>query len=66
MSSVNGLHNKTTLTDSDQMAYIFQTLNGEAKKQLKVRLGTTGNSYPAALETLKSQSEPLTVLLQLS
>ena len=48
------IHNKTTLTDSDRMAYLFQNLDGEAKKAVK-SLGVTGHSYAAALKTLKRQ-----------
>ena len=48
------IHNKTTLTDSDRMAYLFQNLDGEAKKAVE-SLGVTGHSYPAALKTLKRQ-----------
>ena len=48
------IHNKTTLTDSDRMAYLFQNLDGEAKKTVE-SLGVTGHSYPAALKTLKRQ-----------
>ncbi|KAL9963145.1 hypothetical protein ACROYT_G032320 [Oculina patagonica] len=29
------IHNKTTLIDSDRMAYLFQNLNGEAKKAVE-------------------------------
>ena len=46
------IHNKTTLTDSDRMAYLYQNLGGEAKKALG-SLGVTGHSYPMALKTLK-------------
>ena len=46
------IHNKTTLTDSDRMAYLFQNLDGEAKKAVE-SLGVTGHSYSAALRTLK-------------
>ena len=46
------IHNKTTLTDSDRMAYLYQTLDGEAKKAVE-SLGVTGRSYPMALKTLK-------------
>ena len=46
------IHNKTTLTDSDRMAYLFQNLDGEAKKAVE-SLGVTGHSYSAALKTLK-------------
>ena len=48
------IHNKTTLTNSDRMAYLFQNLDGEAKKAVE-SLGVTGHSYPAALKTLKRQ-----------
>ena len=48
------IHNKTTLTDSDRMAYLFQNLDGEAKKAVE-SLGVTGHSYPTALKTLKRQ-----------
>lgn len=48
------IHNKTTLTDSDRMAYLFQNLDGEAKKAVE-SLGVTGHSYPSALKTLKRQ-----------
>ena len=48
------IHNKNTLTDSDHMAYLFQNLNGEAKKAVE-SLGVTGHSYPTALKTLKRQ-----------
>ena len=46
------IHNKTTLTDSDRMAYLYQNLGGEAKKAVE-SLGVTGHSYPMALKTLK-------------
>ena len=46
------IHNKTTLTDSDRMSYLFQNLSGEAKKAVE-SLGVTGYSYPTALKTLK-------------
>ena len=46
------IYNKTTLTDSDRMAYLFQNLDEEAKKA-KESLGVTGHSYPTALKTLK-------------
>ena len=36
------------------MAYLFQNLNGEAKKAVE-SLGVTGHSYPTALKTLKRQ-----------
>ena len=48
------IHNKTTLTDSDRMAYLFQNLDGEAKKAVE-SLGVTGHSYPTALKRLKRQ-----------
>lgn len=48
------IHNKTTLTDSDRMAYLFQNLDGEAKKAVE-SLGVTVHSYPTALKTLKRQ-----------
>ena len=48
------IHNKTTLTDSDRMSYLFQNLSGEAKKAIE-SLGVTGHSYPTALKTLKRQ-----------
>ena len=48
------IHNKTTLNDSDRMAYLFQNLDGEAKKVVE-SLGVTGHSYPTALKTLKRQ-----------
>ena len=48
------IHNKTPLTDSDRMAYLFQNLDGEAKKAVE-SLGVTGHSYPTALKTLKRQ-----------
>ena len=48
------IHNKTTLTDLDRMAYLFQNLDGEAKKVVE-SLGVTGHSYPTALKTLKRQ-----------
>ena len=48
------IHNKTTLTDSDRMAYLLQNLDGEAKKAVE-SLGVTGHSYPTALKTLKRQ-----------
>ena len=37
------IHNKTTLTDSDRMAYLFQNLDGEAKKAVE-SLDVTGHS----------------------
>ena len=46
------IHNKTTLTDSDRMAYLYQNLGGEAKKAVE-SVGVTGHSYPMALKTLK-------------
>ena len=46
------IHNKTTLTDSDGMAYLYQNLDGEARKVVE-NLGVTGHSYPMALKTLK-------------
>lgn len=46
------IHNKTTLTDSDRMFYLFQNLSGEAKKAME-SLGVTGHSYPTTLKTLK-------------
>ncbi len=45
------IHNKTTLTDSDRMAYLFQNLDGEAKKAVE-SLGVTCHSYASALKTL--------------
>lgn len=36
------------------MAYLFQNLDGEAKKAVE-SLGVTGHSYAAALKTLKRQ-----------
>ena len=48
------IRNKTTPTDSDRMAYLFQNLDGEAKKTVE-SLGVTGHSYAAALKTLKRQ-----------
>ena len=48
------IHNKTKLADSDRMAYLFQNLDGEAKKAVE-SLGVTGHSYAAALKTLKRQ-----------
>jgi len=48
----NQIHNKTTLTDSDQMAYVFQNLDGEAKKAVE-SLDVAGHSSSAALKTLK-------------
>ena len=48
------IHNKTTLTDSDRMSYLFQNLSGEAKKAIE-SLGVTGHSYSTALKTLKRQ-----------
>ena len=36
------------------MAYLFQNLDGEAKKPVE-SLGVTGHSYPTALKTLKRQ-----------
>ena len=36
------------------MAYLFQNLDGEAKKAVE-SLGVAGHSYPAALKTLKRQ-----------
>ena len=46
------VHNKSTLTDGDRMAYLYQHLEGEAKKAVE-SLGVSGHSYPAALKTLK-------------
>ena len=46
------IHNKTILTDSDRMAFLFQNLDGEAKKAVE-SLGVTGHSHSAALKTLK-------------
>ena len=43
-------HNKTTLTDSDRMADLFQNLDSEGKKAVE---GI--HSYPTALRTLKHQ-----------
>ena len=48
------IQNKTTVTDSDRMAYLFQNLDGEDKKAVE-SLGVTGHSYPTALKTLKRQ-----------
>lgn len=48
------IRNKTTPTGSDGMAYVFQNLDGEAKKAVE-SLGVTGHSYAAALKTLKRQ-----------
>ena len=58
------IHNKTTLTASDRMAYLFQNLDGEAKKAVE-SLVVAGHSYPTALKTLKRQLEILTVWPQL-
>ena len=46
------VHNKSTLTDSDRMAYLYQHLEGEARKAVE-SLGISGHSYPTALKTLK-------------
>ena len=46
------IHNKTTVTDSDRMSYLFQNLSGEAKKAVG-SFGVAGHSYPTALKTLK-------------
>ena len=48
------IHNKTTLADTDKMAYLFQNLGGEAQKAVE-SLGGTGHSYAVALKTLKGQ-----------
>lgn len=40
------IHN-TTLADSDRMPYLFENLDGEAKKAVE-SLGVTGHSYAAA------------------
>ena len=46
------IHNKTTLTNSDRMAYLFQNLDGEAKKAVE-SLGVTGQlpNCPKDIET---------------
>lgn len=41
-----------TLGDSDRIAYLFQHLEGEAKKAVE-SLGVTGHTYAAALKILK-------------
>ena len=51
-----------TLADSDGMAYLFQNLDGEAKKAVE-SLGVTGHSYAAALKTLKRQFGNLSNML---
>ena len=43
------IHNKTSLTNSHRMSYLFQNLSGEAKKAVE-SLGVTGHSYPTALK----------------
>ena len=48
------IHNKTTLTDSDCMTYLFQNQDNEAKKAVE-SLGVTGHSYPTVVKTLKCQ-----------
>lgn len=48
------IHNKTTLTDSDCMTYLFQNQDSEAKKAVE-SLGVTGHSYPTVVKTLKCQ-----------
>ena len=59
------IHNNTTLTDSDQMAYLFENLDGEAKKSVE-SLGTTAYRYQVANETVKRQFGTLKLFLQLS
>ncbi len=48
------VHEKASLTDSDRMAYLYQNLEGEAKRAVE-SLGVSGESYAAALKLLKEQ-----------
>ena len=41
-------------THSDGIAYLYQNVDGGAKKAMQ-SLGVTGHSYPIALKTLKRQ-----------
>ena len=45
------IQNKTKLTDSDRMTYLFQNLDGEAKRAVE-SLGVTGHSDSAAPKSL--------------